>query len=300
MTPEEEKPTALTDDADDQRAPYIIALNGPEVGAVFRVAQLETIVGAGSSADIRLTHPTVSRRHARLTLKRDGTVWIEDVGSTNGTFLGIDSVRKPTVVPDGANVGVGTFVVVRLSYLPLGSAAPSQFAHTRARLNSRSYLLGLLSKEHAYARRHGTPLTLVLVRADAVSSVSLARAVVCDEAMGVLGTEIDAAIRTEDFLAVSCRDEFAILVRCSGDDAHRMAERVRAQVESTACVRGSAFAFHTVTAVVVPLWTLPARLTPKMGPRPTADDLLSTARKVAELTFASHTNAVVSVPALVI
>src|SRR6185312_4148356 len=123
MTPEEKTPPALVEPPDTQRIPHLVALNGPEVGAAFRLSQPRTIVGAGSDADIQLTHATVSRRHATLTLGDDGTVWIEDAGSRNGTYLGLERVQEPTLVLDGSNIGLGAFVVLRFTYSPVASEA---------------------------------------------------------------------------------------------------------------------------------------------------------------------------------
>jgi hypothetical protein len=44
------------------------------------------IIGADSDCDIVIDQATVSGRHCRLTLERDG-YWLEDLGSTNGTFV---------------------------------------------------------------------------------------------------------------------------------------------------------------------------------------------------------------------
>jgi len=294
MPPEEETPPpSLVEPTDQKRIPHLVTLNGPEVGAAFRLSQPRTLIGAGSQADVQLTHATVSRRHAVLTLKDDGTIWIDDGGSRNGTFLGVERVREPTLVPDGANIGLGTFIVLRFTYSPVASEALRRFAQARARLKTRNYLLDILACEYAYSRRHGTHLTVVFIRADAVATVGEAGDVVREEAMGILGTEIDSVIRIEDFLAVSGRDEFAVLVRGTGDDAFQMAERVRARIESKARVRGSAFAFHTVTAVVVPFWTLGARLVSPASQQPAAEDILSAARNLAGPALNARTNAVV-------
>jgi GGDEF domain-containing protein len=300
MSPEEKTPPALVESTDQQRIPHLVALNGPEVGAAFRLSQPRTVLGAGSAVDIQLTHATVSRRHAVLALKDDGTVWIEDAGSRNGTYVGLERVQEPAIVPDGSNIGLGAFIVLRFTYSPVASEALRRFAGARARLKTRNYLLDLLTCEYAYAHRHGTALSIVFVRADAIATVGPTGDVLREEAMGMLGTEIDSVIRTEDFLAVAGRDEFAVLVRGTGDDAYQMAERVRARIESKARVRGSTFAFHTVTAVVVPFWTLASRIARGATSRPpAAEDILSAARKAADPTFESRTNAVVRVQALV-
>lgn len=301
MPPEENTPPpAVIESSDDRRIPHLVALNGPEVGAAFRLSQPRTIIGASGDADIQLTHATVSRRHAVLTLKDDGTVWIEDEGSRNGTYLGIDRVHEPMPVPDGVNIGLGAFVVLRFTYSPIASEALRRFAQARTRLKTRNYLLDILGSEYAYSRRHGTHLTLVFIRADAVTTIGSTGDVMREEAMGLLGTEIDSVIRAEDFLAVSARDEFAILVRGTGDDAYQMAERIRSQIESKARVRGSAFVFHTVTAVVVPFWPLAARLASPNTHRPEPEDILSVARSLAGPPFEARTNAVVRVQPLVI
>jgi diguanylate cyclase (GGDEF)-like protein len=286
---------------DEPRVPHLVALNGPEVGGVFRLTAPESIVGASSAADIRLTHPTISRRHAVVRLRDDGTVWIDDLGSTNGTFIGIDRVHEATVVPDGSNVGFGTFALVRLTYSPVASAALGRLANTRARMNTRNFLLDLLRAEHAYARRHGTPLAVVFIRADALSSVGPAGSVIRDDAMGIVGTEIDSAIRTEDFLARSGPDEFVILARGSADDALNLAERLRARIESRAAAPGSTLAFHTITAVVMPIRAVGLRMASGTGGGPvTAEDILSTARALAGPTFQGQTNAVLCLQPLVI
>ena len=303
MPPEDKTPSATADVPDDEpRIPHLVVLNGPEVGSVFVLAKAESIAGTASTADIRLSQETVSRRHARLTV-RDGQVVVEDLGSTNGTYVGIERVKAPTVVPEGANIGLGLFALLRLTYSPAASGVLSRLAgQRRAKLSTRSYLLDLLRSEHAYARRHGSPLTIVFVRADAVSSVEPdAGAAIRDEAMGVVGTEIDAAIRTEDFLARSADDEFVILVRSGADAAATLAERVRSRIESRAALPGSALAFHTITAVVLPLRALSLQIASGAAPRPvTPEDILSTARALAGPAMHVSSNTVIRLQALAI
>lgn len=64
------------------------------------------IVGRSRSSDVVLTHESVSRRHARLWLDKAGALWIEDLGSSAGTFIGTDRVTK-AVVPAGKQVRFG-------------------------------------------------------------------------------------------------------------------------------------------------------------------------------------------------
>lgn len=43
--------------------------------------------GRDAGNDLVLDHPSVSRVHARVTLAQDGFLWLEDQGSSNGTFV---------------------------------------------------------------------------------------------------------------------------------------------------------------------------------------------------------------------
>ncbi|HMP04011.1 MAG TPA: FHA domain-containing protein [Gemmatales bacterium] len=57
------------------------------------LAQKPLIVGRSSQCDVVLNDPTVSRRHARVTRTGEFVI-IEDLGSSNGTFVGPERVRK--------------------------------------------------------------------------------------------------------------------------------------------------------------------------------------------------------------
>ena len=69
----------------------------------------EWVVGSSADADIRINRPTVSRRHAMLVVGEDG-VEVEDLGSTNGTRIDGEPVRKRTELPLDKQVLFGTAV----------------------------------------------------------------------------------------------------------------------------------------------------------------------------------------------
>lgn len=69
------------------------------------------LVGRSREADMRLPHPTVSGRHARLRLGGSG-IEIEDLDSRFGTFVNGSRIRKATVQP-GDRIKFGAIVVYR-------------------------------------------------------------------------------------------------------------------------------------------------------------------------------------------
>ncbi|MBX9863863.1 MAG: trypsin-like peptidase domain-containing protein [Hyphomicrobium sp.] len=64
------------------------------------------IVGRSRSSDVVLTHESVSRRHARLWLDKSNALWVEDLGSSAGTFIGAERITK-AIVPPGKSVRFG-------------------------------------------------------------------------------------------------------------------------------------------------------------------------------------------------
>lgn len=66
----------------------------------------ETVLGRDPSADVCVEHPSVSRRHARLSIEA-GRARLQDLGSRNGTFLNGRRIDGPTDIREDAIVGLG-------------------------------------------------------------------------------------------------------------------------------------------------------------------------------------------------
>ena len=67
---------------------------------------LPAIVGRSRTADLKLGHPLVSRKHCEL-FESDGQLMIRDLGSLNGTFVGEARISDTTALPPGATVTIG-------------------------------------------------------------------------------------------------------------------------------------------------------------------------------------------------
>jgi DNA-binding winged helix-turn-helix (wHTH) protein len=66
----------------------------------------ENLIGRDRSAAVWINDESVSRRHARVMVGENG-VFLEDLGSKNGTFLRGDPVKKATALEDGDEFTVG-------------------------------------------------------------------------------------------------------------------------------------------------------------------------------------------------
>ena len=88
----------------------------PAANGIERAVPLltpRTIIGRGADSDLRLSDPGVSRHHAQVEL-REGEVWVEDLGSTNGTTLDGAPVSSPILMSSGQRIAIGSTVLVFL------------------------------------------------------------------------------------------------------------------------------------------------------------------------------------------
>lgn len=70
-------------------------------------------IGRAQDNDLVLAHPTVSTRHAMLTRQPDGSVLVQDLGSTNGTFLDGERVdQRGKIARPGQRVSIGGVSIV--------------------------------------------------------------------------------------------------------------------------------------------------------------------------------------------
>lgn len=85
--------------------------SGPTPGKVFPLDQEEVLVGRDVVNDIVINDPEVSRRHARFMMK-EGRIYIEDLGSTNGTFINGEGVSNPEQLRLGDAIILGEKIVL--------------------------------------------------------------------------------------------------------------------------------------------------------------------------------------------
>ena len=95
----------------------------------------DLVIGRSSDLDMVLIEDMVSRKHAKITLQ-NGAITIADLGSTNGTFVNGEKVKK-TQLKEGDRVLIGTsilkLVTVQRSALPIDTrAAQEQLERTAA------------------------------------------------------------------------------------------------------------------------------------------------------------------------
>ena len=84
---------------------------GPTPGKTHLIDQPEIIIGRDLRSTIVINDVEVSRSHCRISTYENG-VYIEDLNSTNGTFINGDRVTKSTAISDGDILKIGETVTM--------------------------------------------------------------------------------------------------------------------------------------------------------------------------------------------
>jgi pSer/pThr/pTyr-binding forkhead associated (FHA) protein len=84
----------------------VVVTGGALAGTTLTLGDSPVTIGRADDSTLVLTDDYASARHARLA-PRDNGWWVEDLGSTNGTYLDRTKVTEPTPVPLGVPIRIG-------------------------------------------------------------------------------------------------------------------------------------------------------------------------------------------------
>ena len=84
----------------------MIVRSGPNPGTVFELTREVSTIGRDVTNEIVIGDAEISRQHARLTRTPGGYV-LEDLGSTNGTFVNSERLMAPRVLKPGDMIAFG-------------------------------------------------------------------------------------------------------------------------------------------------------------------------------------------------
>ena len=89
---------------------HVTVVQGANTGISADLANAPVLIGRGNDAAIRLDDDYVSTRHARIV--SSGDQWyVEDLGSTNGTYLGSQRITQPVPIGLGSQVRIGKTIL---------------------------------------------------------------------------------------------------------------------------------------------------------------------------------------------
>ncbi len=216
----------------------LVVLAGPRVGTLVRIEGREVVIGRSLRAELCLDDDGVSRHHARIRAS-EGALWVEDLGSRNGTFVNGVRVVGTTKLEDGDKLHVGRSSILKFTYHDAlddsfqERVVLSALRDPLTRLYNKRYFDERLDAELRFARRHEAKLALLMIDVDHFKRVNDSRGhLVGDTVLTAVATTLARAIRNEDVVARFGGEEFVVLLRATAlDAALQLAERLRRKVE---------------------------------------------------------------------
>jgi two-component system cell cycle response regulator len=220
-------------------------LRGPAVGASFSLERSGTILGRTATANIVLQEPSASRQHARITVDAEGCYFIEDLGSTNGTFVcGRPVSSAPLESGDLVQIGSDyTFRFARVDEAEETLHRHLYESSTRDALTSllnRRSLLDHLATEVERATRNRTDLGVLMIDIDHFKEINDKFGHAAgDRTLAAIALAGSRGLREGDLFARYGGEEFAVLARASGRrEAKALAERLRGAVANVRVEEG--------------------------------------------------------------
>lgn len=89
----------------------LIVRQGPQIGLQFSMTTNRVILGREETCDIVIQDAEVSRRHCQISWEGNAYV-IQDLGSTNGTFVNGSQITVPRVLTNGDTIGLGQTTLI--------------------------------------------------------------------------------------------------------------------------------------------------------------------------------------------
>jgi diguanylate cyclase (GGDEF)-like protein len=194
-------------------------------------------IGRGEEASCVLDDSGVSSLHATLRFE-SGRFVVEDVGSTNGTFINGSRLTRARALEEGDRIQLGEASVLGVAiHNASEQRVATELYHAAicdplTKLYNRAFFEDRLSAEFAFAARHGDPLSLLFLDLDHFTRVNntwghqAGDAVLQQAAMIMSST-----IRAEDVLARYGGEEFVLVARATPlEPGLILGERLRAAV----------------------------------------------------------------------
>jgi diguanylate cyclase (GGDEF)-like protein len=215
----------------------IVVLVGTELGRRVELTDAEATIGRDDDNAISVAIDTISRRHARIFL-RDLEYTVEDLGSTNGTFINEQELSAPTPLRNGDLLRCGGAVFKFIE----GGNIEALYHEEIYRLTITDGLTQVANKRHfrdflereiARAVRHGRPLSLVLFDLDHFKSINDRYGHLAgDRVLQGISSMVSAQVRRDELLARYGGEEFAVVLpETNLEEAAAFCERIRQQIE---------------------------------------------------------------------
>jgi diguanylate cyclase (GGDEF)-like protein len=209
---------------------------GPDIGRRMALVKPSYVVGRENDVDLVIPRSSVSRNHSRLTIDDDSGWWVQDLGSTNGTFVNEERIVS-RLLSDGDQVRFGDVIYKFLSGTNIESAYHEEIYRMTildglTGIHNKRYFLEFLEREIARCARYRRPLSLLMFDIDHFKAINDQHGhLTGDFVLREMSRRLLGRIRREELLARYGGEEFAaVLPETDNNGARIFGEQIRRMV----------------------------------------------------------------------
>jgi len=222
----------------------LVVYAGANLGRVFPLLPGQNVIGRSPQASITLLDEEVSRLHSCVHMElpeaRRQRIFLEDLQSTNGTFLNGQPVLSPLLLSAGDRISIGTHVLKLVAMDPLERAFHETLLDQSTKdpltgLGNRGATLAELQSRFDLSRRHGRPLSVVMCDLDHFKQINDQHGHGAgDIVLAGFGERVRLNLRGSDLAGRIGGEEFLlVLPETEMEGAVLLAERLRASLSDT-------------------------------------------------------------------
>jgi len=224
------------------KRPVLVILQGQSIGQTTKLEKQRTIVGRGSTVDLVLRDEIASRQHAEImhVPLEDNCVeyYVNDLDSTNGTFLNGAKVTSQQLLQDGDKIKIGNHL---LKFAMLDESE-AEFQEKLHQMTQRDELTGLRSRRSLFAeldrkinqtRGEDEQISVLMMDIDFFKRVNDGRGhIVGSHTIRDVGHIIRNVVGSSDLAARYGGEEYMAYVAGSREMGFDVAESIRKTVET--------------------------------------------------------------------
>ena len=216
----------------------LVMIYGPALGKRFPLTNEETTLGRGADNTIVIDMDNVSRLHARV-VKQDDGYYVEDLGSTNGSYVNDIEVKKDRLRNgDLAKIGGAILKFIQggnIEALYHEEIYQMTIIDGLTQIHNKRYFLEFLDREMARCSRYDRPLSLVMFDIDHFKQINDTYGHLAgDFVLKRLAETIDKHVRKEELFARYGGEEFSIIMpETNGKKAGIFCEKIRRMIEQS-------------------------------------------------------------------
>jgi two-component system cell cycle response regulator len=244
------------------RQAALVVIAGMDMGRTIPLDAEVTVLGRDPSCHGLIRDDGISRRHAEIHREKDGGYVLVDLGSTNGVFVAGERIDRRTL-REGDKMLLGRGTVLQFV---LQDPIDEQFRRQMYESTVRDGLTGAFNRRHfderldaelSFARRHGSPFSLLIFDLDLFKNVNDRWGHPAgDQVLQAVAHLVQDRLRSEDLLARYGGEEFAVIARGTGPlNGLALGERLRREVEALEIVTPDGERIQVTISVGVSSWS---------------------------------------------